>query len=84
MNKNRCPGYCEEYFGVLQMWYEAEQKIDELRAIIASQEDFIASLMPKEAVPKVASAGTIPTLEVFTPTSTDSKGADPIEAEEKE
>ena len=49
LDKHHCTGYCDEYLGVLQMWYEAEQQIDHLKAIIAYQEDIIAEL--KAAAP---------------------------------
>ena len=38
MNKYRCTDYCDEYYGVLQMWLDAEEKIEELKATVAYQE----------------------------------------------
>ena len=44
MNKYRCTDYCDEYYGVLQMWLDAEEKIEELKATVAYQEDVINAL----------------------------------------
>jgi len=44
MNKYHCTDNCDEYYGVLQMWLDAEEKIEELKATVAYQEDVINAL----------------------------------------
>ena len=46
MNKYRCTDYCDEYYGVLQMWLDAEEKIEELMDKLMAPQKL--NMTPKE------------------------------------